>query len=224
LASGPFIRFILALGPDRRLALSAVIGAAVSWLAWTALPFPFQLALGWITGVACFLGGTALVINQVTPRLMRQRARRQDAYRAVILGVVVAAAAVSLIALGFMLQQKGGAIGTGTSILLAGLAVISSWTLTHTMYALHYAHLYYGDDPNKRGLQDRGGLKFPHEELPDFWDFLYFSFVVGMTCQVSDVQVTGRHMRRLTLGHGVLSFFFNAVILALAVNFIAGAL
>jgi uncharacterized membrane protein len=224
LPSDPLIRLILALGPERRLALAAVIGAAVSWLTWAALPFPFQLALGWIVGVAFFLGTTALVIDRITPRLMRQRARRQDAYSAVILSVVVAAAAVSLIALGFMLQQKGGTIGAGMRILLAGLAVICSWTLTHTIYALHYAHLYYGDDPDRRGKQDRGGLKFPHEGVPDFWDFLYFSFVIGMTCQVSDVQVTGRHIRRLALAHGVLAFFFNAGILALAVNYIAGAI
>ena len=212
------------MGPDRRLALAAVIGAAISWLTWPTLPFPFPLALGWIAGVAFFLGGTALVMNHITPRLIRRRARRQDPYRWVILTVVVAAAAVSLIALGFMLQQKGGMLGTGWRILFAGLAVICSWTLTHTMYALHYAHLYYGDNPCKRGGQDRGGLKFPDEEAPDFWDFLYFSFVVGMTCQVSDVQITRRHMRRLTLGHGVLSFFFNAGILALAVNLIASAI
>jgi uncharacterized membrane protein len=218
------IRFTLALGPERRLVLAAFIGAAISWLAWAALPFPFQLALGWIAGVAFFLGTTALVIDRITPRLMRQRARRQDTYSFVMLIVVVVAAVVSLIALGFMLQQKGGALGTGWRILLAGLAVISSWTLTHTMYALHYAHLYYGDDPARKGQQDRGGLKFPREGMPDFWDFLYFSFVVGMTCQVSDVQVTGRHIRRLALAHGVMSFFFNTGVLALAVNFIAGAI
>jgi uncharacterized membrane protein len=102
--------------------------------------------------------------------------------------------------------------------------VLASWTLTHTMFALHYAHLYYGDDPLRKGRQDRRGLRFPDERTPDFWDFLYYAFVVGMTCQVSDVQVDSRHMRRLTLGHGVLAFFFNAVILALAVNFIAGAI
>lgn len=224
MSGSPLIGFILALGPERRLALAALIGAAISWLSWAALPFPFQLASGWIAGVAFFLGTTALVIERITPRLMRQRARRQDTYSFVILIVVVAAALVSLVALGFMLQQKGGALGAGWRILLAGLAVICSWTLTHTIYALHYAHLYYGDDPARKGRQDRGGLKFPHEGMPDFWDFLYFSFVVGMTCQVSDVQITGRHIRRLALAHGVLSFFFNTGILALAVNFIAGAI
>ncbi|HZL59403.1 MAG TPA: DUF1345 domain-containing protein [Stellaceae bacterium] len=210
--------------PNARLALSAAIGAVIAWYAWDSLPFPFHLALGWIVGVLFFLVTTAMVVATATPERMRARARRQDASRSVILGVVVAAAVVSLFALGFMLQQKaGGPMGTGLRILIAGCAVLASWTLTHTMFALHYAHLFYGDDPVRKGEQDRRGLKFPDEENPDFWDFLYYAFVVGMTCQVSDVQVTGRHMRRLTLGHGVLAFFFNAIILALAVNFIAGA-
>ena len=174
--------------------------------------------------MAFFLAVTAVILAKATPDHMRARARKQDPLRAVLLAIVVAAAAVSFVALGFMLGSKAaGGMPTGLRILIAGFAVLASWTLTHTVFALHYAHRYYGDDPTRRGVQDRGGLAFPTEETPDFWDFLYFSFVVGMTCQVSDVQVTSRHMRRLTLGHGVLSFLFNAVILALAVNFIAGA-
>jgi uncharacterized membrane protein len=217
------------LGPNERLLLAALIGCAASWLVWSGMPALFALAIGWIAGVAFFLAATALVLARATPDRMRARARMQDPLRPVILIVVIAAAAVSLVALGFMLQQKGagaGPIGTGPRILLAGLAVLASWLLTHTMFALHYAHCYYGDGSRRRGVrdQDRGGLKFPDELQPDFWDFLYFSFVVGMTRQVSDVQVVSRHIRRLTLGHGVLAFFFNAVILALAVNFIANAI
>ena len=90
------------------------------------------------------------------------------------------------------------------------------------IFAIRYAHYFYGD-PEPKGRR-RGGLAFPGVENPDFWDFVYYSFVVGMTCQVSDVQVTSRSMRRLTLAHGVLSFFFNAGVLALAVNILASAL
>ena len=110
-----------------------------------------------------------------------------------------------------------------TYLLLAGLAVGASWMVTHTTFALHYAHHFYGDGPAPGAADDRGGLAFPGGELPDFLDFLYFAFVVGMTCQVSDVQVTTRPMRRLTLLHGVLSFFFNTIILALAVNLLASS-
>ena len=111
-----------------------------------------------------------------------------------------------------------------TRLVLAGLTVVASWTLADTTFALHYAHHYYGDRPAAGAQQDRGGLTFPGEEQSDYWDFLYFSFVIGMTCQVSDMQVTSRPMRRLTLVHGVLSFFFNILILALAVNLLASSL
>lgn len=88
------------------------------------------------------------------------------------------------------------------------------------MFAVHYAHDYYRDngDPNS----GKASLDFPQETQPDYCDFLYFSFVIGMTCQVSDVQITSRAMRRLALVHGVLTFFFNTVILALSINIIAG--
>lgn len=213
------------IGPNQRILLAGIVGVLVTWPLWRALPFPYPLAIGWIVGVTFFLGITAAILAKATPGRMRARARKQDPLRPVLFSVVVAAAAVSFVALGFMLGKDAtGRIAIGPRILIAGLAVLASWLLTHTIFALHYAHLYYGDDPLQKGEQDRGGLKFPDERVPDFWDFLYYSFVVGMTCQVSDVQVTSRHMRRLTLGHGVLAFLFNAVILALAVNFIAGAI
>ncbi|MGH6984381.1 MAG: DUF1345 domain-containing protein [Stellaceae bacterium] len=212
------------IGPNERILLSAVVGVLVTWLFRFSLPFPYPLAIGWIVGVTVFLGITAAILAKATPDRMRARARKQDPLRPVLFSVVIAAAAVSFVALGFMLgKDASGRVAVGTRILIAGVAVLASWLLTHTIFALHYAHLYYGDNPLEKGEQDRGGLKFPDERVPDFWDFLYYSFVVGMTCQVSDVQVTSHHMRRLTLGHGVLAFLFNAVILALAVNFIAGA-
>jgi uncharacterized membrane protein len=217
---------LLIFGPGGRLGAAFILGAAIAWFVRSAMPFPFGLAVGWIAGVVFFLASTAIIVGGATPQRIRAHARQDDPYRPVILLVVVAAASVSLIALGFLLQKNpaDSQLATGLRILIAGVAVLASWTLTHTMFALHYAHLYYGDDPLRKGRQDRRGLKFPDEKVPDFWDFLYYAFVVGMTCQVSDVQVSGRHMRRLTLGHGVLAFFFNAIILALAVNFIAGAI
>jgi len=95
------------------------------------------------------------------------------------------------------------------------------WFVLHTSASLHYAHYYYGryvGDPAGRG--GSGGLKFPGTEEPGVWEFLYYSFVVGMTAQVSDVQVTSTRMRRLTLAHGVISFFYNTVLIAMAVNVI----
>jgi uncharacterized membrane protein len=108
--------------------------------------------------------------------------------------------------------------------LLLVLSLISAplgWFVLHTSASLHYAHFYYAglaSQPAASG--DSGGLRFPGTEQPGPWDFLYYSFVVGMTAQVSDVQVTSTPMRRLTIGHGVVSFIFNTVLIAMAVNVI----
>ncbi len=210
------------LRPGSRLALALVLGALAYGLASSGLGAALRFTLAWLIGVAAFLALTLLVVLDSTPERVRARARTLDQRAAVILVLVVVAAAASLGALGFVLQKPAGA--TAPRVLLATLAVAASWLLVHTMFALHYAHFYYGDDPRREGDDQRGGLEFPGDAPPDYWDFFYYSFVVGMTCQVSDVQVTTRGMRRLTLAHGVLSFFFNTGVLALAVNIIASVI
>jgi uncharacterized membrane protein len=101
---------------------------------------------------------------------------------------------------------------------VAAITILCSWFFVHTIYAIHYAHEYYGD------AGERQGLKFPHENRPDYWDFLYFSFNLGAAAQTSDVVVTSKRMRRLVLAHTILAFLFNTTILALAVNVGAGLL
>ena len=101
--------------------------------------------------------------------------------------------------------------------MLAGIGAPLGWFVLHTVMAFHYADLHYFDDPGTPTMTN-GDLDFPGKGDPGPWDFLYFSFVVGMTCQVSDVQVKTTVMRRAVLGHGVVSFFFNTVFIAMAVN------
>jgi uncharacterized membrane protein len=159
------------------------------------------------------------------PQKMRRSAKAQDESRLAILILVVASACTSLLAIGFMLKDNKGlpaAILT-LHIMLSGVTVLCSWLLVHTMFALHYSHYYYRDE-SETTSEGTGGLDFPSEQQPDYWDFLYFSFVIGMTCQVSDVQITSRPIRRLALVHGILTFFFNTVILALSISIIAGLL
>jgi uncharacterized membrane protein len=209
-----------------RLVLCTAVGAGLFLLLPPILRPSERLALSWVAGAGLFLCLTAFVVASASPEVLRWRARQLDPRRWVILAIIVAAATISLFALGVTLQKGSDetALRTVMRLVLAGLTVVVSWMLTHTTFALHYAHHYYGDGPAPGSADDRGGLAFPGNELPDYWDFLYFSFVVGMTCQVSDVQVTSRDMRRLTLLHGVLAFFFNTVILALAVNLLASSL
>jgi uncharacterized membrane protein len=209
-----------------RLGFSVAIGGVVFLLAPKSFAYGERLALSWIIGVGIFLGLVAAIVTGVTPERLRRRARDLDPRGSVITVIIVAGATASLFALGFTLQKppNESAAAMFWRLGLAGVTVAASWAVTHTTMALHYAHHFYGDGPAPGPQDDRGGLAFPGNDEPDYWDFLYFSFVIGMTCQVSDVQVTSRAMRRLTLVHGVLSFLFNTVILALAVNLLASAL
>ena len=107
-------------------------------------------------------------------------------------------------------------------VILVAVTLFVSWLMTHTSFAFRYAHEFYETDPS--GTDITRGLEFPGEKRPDYLDFMYFSLVLGMTFQVSDVQITARKFRRLAAVHGLLSFLFNTIILALTVNIAAGLL
>lgn len=147
---------------------------------------------------------------------IRERAASQDEGEIFILVVICLAAVSSLAAIGAELHGSGqGADGEKASRLwLAGITILLSWCFIHTTFALHYAREFYsGEDGDVRGLE------FPKAGYdPDYWDFLYFSVTIGAASQTSDVLITGHRMRRLALGHTILSFLFNTTILALAVN------
>jgi uncharacterized membrane protein len=108
-------------------------------------------------------------------------------------------------------------------VILVAVTLFVSWLMTHTTFAFRYAHEFYEvDDDSTAGIC--GGLEFPGEKQPDYLDFLYFSLVLGMTFQVSDVQITARKFRRMAIAHGLMSFMFNTIILALTVNIAASLL
>lgn len=107
-------------------------------------------------------------------------------------------------------------------LLLVAITLFVSWLMTHTTFAFRYAHEFYQVDPDGSGIS--GGLEFPGEKRPDYLDFMYFALVLGMTFQVSDVQITARKFRRLAAAHGLLGFLYNAIIVALTVNLAAGLL
>jgi uncharacterized membrane protein len=211
---------------DARSRLLTLVGT--SGLTYFVLPtwmlLPTRVILAWDIGVICFLILAFVTIDRATPKKMRRSAQRQDDSRLTIFSLIVIAACASLLAIGFMLKGSKDIPPPILTlhVILAVLTVVTSWLLTHTVFALYYAHLYYRDDQASDTLTNAEGLDFPGDKEPDYWDFLYFSYVIGMTCQVSDVATTSRSMRRLALIHGVLTFFFNTVILALSINIIAG--
>jgi uncharacterized membrane protein len=201
----------------KRLSLSALVGLVVGLMLWSFDPLT-RILLGWCCCVGVYLAQVWRLVQRFDAQHTRERALSFDPPGMWLLTIMLLAVAAS-VAVIVMLLQQGRTLDQLPRILHLALGVISlaaSWFLIHTLYAFHYAHRYYQGE-----LQSRG-LYFPGRQDPDYRDFLYHSFVIGMTSQVSDVQVRSREMRRLTLVHGVLSFIFNMVVLALSINVIAG--
>lgn len=146
---------------------------------------------------------------------LKKRAADLDLSDSVILILSVCAAVASLagIAVELVGARNGATDAKLIGAVLAMVTVLLSWTFLHTLFTLHYAHRYYSDD------SDGGGLRFPEDNAePGYWDFLYFSFTIGVAAQTADVSITSMRMRRLALVHAVLSFLFNTTVLALAIN------
>jgi len=150
---------------------------------------------------------------------IRRLSKLQDVGRLAIPGTAVVAALASLIAVLYELRPPPGekCVPAG-ELALGALTIFLSWALIHTILAIHYAHEFYGE----HGDGGRG-LKFPGGVPPNYWDFIYFSFVIGMTNQVSDVSVTSRAIRKTVTAHSVVSFTFNVAVLALSLNIVASA-
>lgn len=207
-----------------RLFISLGLAVIVYCLAQGHLKFSYQVIVTWNAFAWCSIALTWMRIFFADAAASVRSAKLQDAGRTAIFVFVIFSVLASLLAVAQLIGSAKGLKGEALSshLLLAAGTVISSWILTHTAFAMHYAHLYYsGPDDDGDGTTG-SGLEFPSEKNPDFLDFAYFSFVVGMTFQVSDVQISGRGIRRWALAHGLLSFLFNTLILALSINLVSG--
>jgi uncharacterized membrane protein len=208
--------YLLRVGmAHKRLMISAAIGV-VAMLALPASPIT-RMLIGWDLGVLIYLAAAAVVMTRCSSvSAMRSNAAAHDegAFAILILSVVAAIASLGAIFTELSTIERASP-GYGLFVARAIGTVVLSWTFTHTIFALHYAHAFYGEHLRK------SGLKFPDDDDPDYWDFVYFAFVIGMTFQVSDVAITHKSIRRLVVAHGALSFFFTAAIISVTVNIAA---
>lgn len=220
--TGWLVRLSTTTGPVR------VMGAAAAGLAAGLAACPLQgMArglVGWCVGAVVFLALSWWLAATLDAKRCRARAQSMDDPNVLILVIMLTIAAVSVSVIVMMLQEvkKLEDVERAAHIALSVASLSSAWLLIHTVYAFHYAHRYYQGEKNNK--TSGAGLDFPGKRDPDYLDFLYFSFVVGMTCQVSDIQVTSREMRRLTLVHSILSFGFNMLVLALSINVVASTI
>jgi uncharacterized membrane protein len=161
-----------------------------------------------------FLGLCVVMIAGQKTEDLKTRAKSEDEGVGIVLLITLATMAYFCDAVFTALNRKHGI--EAAPLVLAGIGAVAGWMTLHTVMAFHYADIHYFDDPDV--VDDARDLAFPGGGDPGPWDFLYYSFVVGMTAQVSDVQVLTTAMRRTTLYHGLISFFFNTVFIAMAVN------
>jgi uncharacterized membrane protein len=198
----------------RALAITAVAIAVVFLLAPKSLQGVVRVVIAWDAGAVTLLLVTWYLIGRATPEDTREWAAIDDPGQVFAIGIDLLGSAISFTAAFLLLGREQ--LKSTEAVWLVIVAVASSWALMHTGFTVRYAHLYYRDDG------EVGGLDFPGTNDPDYLDFAYYSFVIGMTFQTADVSITDRMIRRLTLVHGILSFAFNTLILALAVNLIFG--
>lgn len=177
-----------------------------------------RVMLGWDFYCVCIMVLVGITWATMQPTQIRLLAKKQDSSRGVVFALVLIASLTSLVAVLDLLGHKRAWVlprGTEAAIYLSGVAL--SWVLLHTVFTQRYAHAFYGDHPNNPD-QQAGGLQIPGDVPPNYIDFAYFSFVIGMTFQVSDISITSPHIRKWVLLHGLLSFLFNTVIVALTIN------
>ena len=198
------------------VALGMAVGAALCGLVtWRPIR---SVLIGWDVTVVLYLGLVLRRMAGAQAHDIRRHAAEQDEGRLAMLILTVTAGVASLAAI---VAELGASEGRKPGqVILAGITILLSWAFIHMIFALHYAHEFYGEDD-----AISGGLAFPGEDQePDYWDFAYFSFVIGMTSQVSDVGVTSKQIRRTVTAHGIVSFLFNVALVALTINVAAGAL
>ena len=172
--------------------------------------------------MAAFDIAALLFLGIVAPLLksraadMRRHAKDNDANRVLLLALTATVTAVILVSVAS--EMMGGKSDVAGIALIVGTLALA-WLFSNTVYALHYAHLFYTDDKSGK---DTGGIDVPQTDEPDYWDFVYFSFTLGMTFQTSDVEITSAHIRRTTIGHCLAAFAFNIGVLAFTINVLGG--
>ncbi len=186
-----------------------------------------RFILSWDIGVTVALLAMLIGLSNTTPARMRTIAARQVTGKWTVLGLTVVAASASLVAIAaeVPLIKTAAQFEQGARLALVVVTIVLSWALINTIFALHYAHDYYLPNGTEgAGEAVHEGMAFPGSRPPTYGDFVYFSFTIGMTFQVSDVQITSSALRKLAITQGIISFFYTTGILALTVNLVAGLL
>jgi uncharacterized membrane protein len=218
-------RILRAIAARSRLLVAAAVGCGVGSLLPTGSVLG-RTVIAWDVGAALFLAQIFVMMARSDRHELRARALREDEGAVAVLALTVGAAGISLVALVAELSEEGPGFGfAGSQLAVVLTTLFLSWAFVHTIFALHYAHEYELGREAAPGepVDIAGGLDFQNPEPPDYFDFVYFSFVIGVAAQTADVTIKRRRLRRVATVHCIVTFIFNATILALAINLAAAA-
>lgn len=197
-----------------RILVSVALGVAVAVVVGNTAGWRFALA-GWIVTAGTYVVWTQLIVLGMDAEQTCRWATREDPTRWIADAVILSASVASLGGVGYVVAAGSRAGHEALAAAVFGiLTVAASWVAVHTLYTVHYARLYYSDEP--------GGINFHDPESPRFRDFAYLAFTVGMTYQVSDTEIGLTTIRATVLRHALLSYLLGAVVLAVTINLIAG--
>ncbi len=200
-----------------RVVLSGLVGAIVAGVVVWFTPWQVSSLLAWDTASAAFCLWVWIAVRGADPETTKRLATREDNSRPAAELVLIAASIASLAGVGFALLKAADQSGVDQVLTttVAVVTVVMSWLAVQTVFALRYAHLYY---------RDAAGISFHDEEDPDYGDFAYVAFTLGMTYQVSDTDLTSKPIRMAALHHALLSYVFGIAVIAITINVVAGLL
>lgn len=216
--------FIQQLHPLHRVLISMGLSAITFFcLQNTNLKELVMLVIIWDVYALSYCITSWIVFFARTCTQIRQHAREEDGSRIFVYLVIMLSSFASLFTVLLLISSEDIKVTTPYIYLPAAiLGILLSWMMVHITFTFHYAHLFYDDDDEGNSHKHAGGLNFPNENKPDYLDFAYFSFIIGMTFQVSDVEITSKKLRRIVLLHSLLAFGLNTFVVALTINLIAG--
>jgi len=207
----PLQRIVLSLSTSL-ITFLCVFNSHLSWV--------LILPMLWITFALTFIVTSLIVFFKLPVSEIEERANQEDGSRAFVFLFILVTSFASMLTVLLLMLSDEMKTQQGLTVLLSALGMIVSWALVHTIFTFHYANMYY--DKQKHSTSEVAPLDFPGKLKPDYLDFAYFSFVIGMTFQVSDVEIYSRRIRRIALVHGLLTFTLNTFVVALTINLIAG--
>ncbi|WP_298422615.1 DUF1345 domain-containing protein [Rhodoblastus sp.] len=207
-----------------RLFLCGALGVVVGFVLPEEWRLVTRVLVGWNVAIWIYLAAVGVMVAQSENRDIHRRAAFQDEGRYAIL---ILAALASVASFGAIFAQLATVKETphpikDLHVALAVATIVGSWLFLHMTFALHYAHEFFRLARPDEGGHWRGGIEFPGDHRPDYPDFLYFSYVIGVACATADANITGRSLRRLATLHGILAFFYNNAVLAMTINIGSG--